>query len=269
MAAAVAGYRSHERLRDSRQAAAAEICRRRGPAPEPDVWAAKLRGTDVIYFGLTKKSTADNQPAWRIVESLQRGGARVALGWTDLPATQQPLLDQWQRQEISGPQLLDQLATPARGDWLRHALRPDLIQLALGSPPDVLRKIRAGEALSAEERALLPNDYRPRPDAFDNFADRVAISTRLRRYDMARLYRTHLAAEQMIAENIVRFMHDNPGGEAPRFSAGRRHDQSARGGRFRRAKGPAAAADSRSLGKAARNASRNYWPDFKAGRSRS
>ena len=32
----------------------------------------------------------------------------------------------------------------------------------------------------------------------------------LRRYNVTDLYRTHLAAEQMIAENIVRFMHDNP-----------------------------------------------------------
>ncbi len=50
----------------------------------------------------------------------------------------------------------------------------------------------------------------PRPDAFDNFVDRVSTSARLRRYNVTHLYRAHLAAEQMIAENIVRFMHDNP-----------------------------------------------------------
>ncbi len=180
------------------------------PAPPADVWSAKLNETDVIYLGLTKNWPTDNQPAWRVVETWQQSGGRVALGWSDLPATQQPLLDQWRRQEISTPQLLEQLAAPARLDWLRRALRPDLSQVALGSPPALLRKIRAGEALSLEERALLPNDYRPRPEAFDNFADRVAASTRLRRYDVLRLYRAHLAAEQMIAENIVRFMHDNP-----------------------------------------------------------
>lgn len=180
------------------------------PAPPPDPWAAKLGAIDVIYFGLTKRSDAETQPAWRIVASLQTSGARVALGWTDLPATQQPLLDQWQRQEISGPQLLDRLAGTARGDWLSRALRPDLLHLALGAPPELLRKIRAGAALTTEERALLANDYRPRPDAFDNFADRVATSALLRRYDLRRLYRAHLAAEQMIADNIVRFMRDHP-----------------------------------------------------------
>ena len=89
-------------------------------------------------------------------------------------------------------------------------MRPDLIQVALGSPGNLLRKIRAGEALSFEERALLPRDYRARPEAFDNFVDRVSTSSRLRRYDVERLYRAHLAAEQMIAENIVRFVRANP-----------------------------------------------------------
>ena len=62
----------------------------------------------------------------------------------------------------------------------------------------------------AEERALLPNDYRAHPYAFDNFSERVATSARLRRYDIARLYRAHLAAEQMTAENIVQFTRQTP-----------------------------------------------------------
>ena len=180
------------------------------PAPADERWAATVRRADVIYFGLTKRSTAETEPAWRIVETLQRSGARVALGWTELPGTQQPLLDQWQRKEISAQQLVDQLGAPQRGDWMRRALHPDLVQVALGSPRELLSKIRAGAALTEEERALLPTHYKLRPDAFDNFADRVATSARLRRYNLAHLYRAHLVAEQMIAENIVRFMHDNP-----------------------------------------------------------
>jgi hypothetical protein len=178
--------------------------------PADDTWAATVRRADVIYFGLTKRSVVNSEPAWRVVNALQRSGARVALGWTEFPAAQQPLLDQWQRHEISPQQLLDQLGAPERGDWLRPALRPDLVQVALGSPRELLRKIRAGDALTEEERALLPKNYRSRPDAFDNFVDRVSTSARLRRYNVTHLYRAHLAAEQMIAENIVRFMHDNP-----------------------------------------------------------
>ncbi|CAN5408201.1 hypothetical protein BH20VER3_BH20VER3_01850 [soil metagenome] len=94
---------------------------------------------------------------------------------------------------------------------MRRALRPDLGQVALGSPRELLRKIRSGELLTREERAQLPRHYRPRPEAFDNFADRISTSPRLRRYNLERLYRAHLVAEQMIAEHIVRFMHDNPG----------------------------------------------------------
>jgi len=180
------------------------------PVPPVDPWTAKLRETDVVYFGLTKKSISDSQPAWHIVDTLVGNGARVALGWAELSVTQQPLLDQWQRQEISGPELLDHLGPAARQDYFQRALRPDLMQRALGSPPDLLRKIRDGEKLLAEERALLPNNYQAHPDAFDNFSERVATSARLRRYDVARLYRAHLAAEQMTAENIVRFTRETP-----------------------------------------------------------
>jgi hypothetical protein len=152
----------------------------------------------------------DEQPATRIVEMFQQSGHRVALGWAEIAATQQPLLEQWQRQEISAQQLLDQLARVERADWLRRALRPDLMQVALGSPRSLLAKIRAGEALSDDERAQLPKDFRSSADAFEVFVDRVTTSSRLRRYNVTRLYRAHLAAEQTIAENIVRFTRDNP-----------------------------------------------------------
>ncbi len=186
-----------------------------GEAPRPptqdDTWKAGLQKVDVFYFGLTRRSASESQPAGRIIESLQQSGARVALGWSELPTTQQPLLDQWQRQEISAQQLVDQLGAPPRSDWMRRALRPDLVQVALGSPRELLRKIQAGDALTENERTLLPTDYRPPPEAFDNFVDRVSTSARLRRYNVEHLYRMHIAAEQMIAESIVRFMHDNPG----------------------------------------------------------
>src|SRR5215510_14649201 len=125
-------------------------------AAEDDKWAATVHRAEVIYFCLTKKSAKESEPAWRLVDTLQRNGARVALGWTELSPAQQPLLDQWQRKEISLQQLFDQLGVTDHDNRLRRALRPDLLQVALGSPRELLRKIRAGEALTEEERALLP-----------------------------------------------------------------------------------------------------------------
>ena len=153
---AVGDGRSPQRLRDDWPTAFAKIRDRQAPVPDrpqnPD--AEAMRRADVIFFVLKKKEATEAEPAWRIVETLQQSGARVALGWCDLPMTRQPLLDQWQRREISAQQLTDQLGVSSRAEWVRRALRPDLLQVALGAPGELLGKIRAGDALSEEERTL-------------------------------------------------------------------------------------------------------------------
>ena len=173
-------------------------------------WAAKLRQIDVIYFCLTKKGDAEDQPVGRIVKALRESGEKVALGWTEIAVGQQPLLDRWQRKEIAGSELRDQLGLATRDDWLSHDLGAGVRYVALGAPAPLLRKIRAGEALTPEERMLLPRDFHSRPEALDDFADRVANSARLRRYNFPRLFRAHLVAEQMIAENVVGFIREQP-----------------------------------------------------------
>jgi hypothetical protein len=182
-----------------------------GPPSRDQAWVAKLRQTDVIYFCLTKGTTADNQQVWQVLEHFRQSGEQVALGWSMLGATQQALFDQWRHQEITRTQLIDRLPAVMREDWARATLRPDVPHVALGGSRELLRKIRDGEPLTAEEIALLPREYRSRPESFDNFADRVSGSSRLRRYNFAQLYRAHLAVEQMIAENILRFTRDHAG----------------------------------------------------------
>ncbi len=179
-------------------------------APIDQAWENRLRAADAIYFSLTKTSTDGLHSAAQIVEWMQRSGERVALGWAEIPAIAQPLFEQWSRQEISAGQLLEQLAQPERGAWLRQTLRPDLGQVALGGSRELLGKIRDGTALSAEEKNSLPQGYRTRPGALENFVERATGSARLRRLNLRRLYHAHLVAEQTIAENIVRFRRDHP-----------------------------------------------------------
>ncbi|MBA3961527.1 MAG: ChaN family lipoprotein [Chthoniobacterales bacterium] len=176
------------------------------PPPEFDpAWAAKLRAAETIYFSLTKSSTAPEQPIWKIVQLLQGSGQRLAFGWAEIAATQQPRLEQWTRQEISTAQLLDELVRPERAALLRPAFRPDLGQAALGCARDLLGKIRDGTNLSPEEEAELPVGYQVRAEAFEDFSDRVASSPHLRHYQIHRLFRAHLVAEETIADSIVRF----------------------------------------------------------------
>lgn len=178
--------------------------------PVDEAWAARLRRADTLYFSLTTSPSADNQPARQIVELMQRSGQQVALGWAEVPSTEQPLFEQWKREEISSAQLLGQLARPGRSAWLREGLRPDLRQVALGCARELLGKIRSGETLSPNEEALLPKGFRTRPEAFENFVERATSSARLRRYNIRRLYQAHLVAEQTIAQNIVSFRRENP-----------------------------------------------------------
>lgn len=181
------------------------------PAPSmADAWAARIRAADAIYFSLTKSATAPGQPIWEIVQSLQNGGHPVAMGWAELPAPEQPRLEAWKRLEITSTQLLDELVRPERAALLRPAFRPDLAQVALGSPRSLLGKIRDGAALTAEEEALLPRGFRAKPEALEDFSDRVAGSARLRRFNLRRLFRAHLIAEQTIAANVVRFHREHP-----------------------------------------------------------
>ncbi|CAN5408401.1 hypothetical protein BH20VER3_BH20VER3_01860 [soil metagenome] len=82
------------------------------PAPAEEIRNASVARADVIYFSLTKKAAAESHSIWSIVDTLQQSGAGVALGWTELPANQKVLFEQWKRQEISGQQLMDQLGKP-------------------------------------------------------------------------------------------------------------------------------------------------------------
>jgi Haem-binding uptake, Tiki superfamily, ChaN len=171
---------------------------------------SKWREADVIYLGLTKSSGPETQPAWGMVEDLQANGDKIALGWSDLPAAQQPLLERWQAGENSEPQLAEPLAIAAHREWLHRGRQLGLSQVALGPPPALLGKIRAGETLTSADHAQLPHGFQPGPDALDDFADRIATVPRLRRYNFARLLRAHLVAEQIIAQNVIQFVSGQP-----------------------------------------------------------
>lgn len=171
--------------------------------------AVKLRAVDAVYFCLTKSSAADDAPAWQIAAAMTQDGTRLALGWATVPAEQQALFDQWQAQKISSTKILEELVRPETDSFLRHGLRPEFLQVALGASRSLLAKIRNGESLSVTEEAQLPQGFQAPPESLESFVERASSSPRLRRYNLRRLYRMHLVAEQTIAQSIVNFHNTN------------------------------------------------------------
>lgn len=180
-------------------------------APSTDeAWATRLRAADVVYLSLTRNGLGAEQPLWQIIQVLQSHSQSVTLGWAELPATQQADLERWQREQAPESDALAQLLRPEHAALLRQTLRPDLAQAALGSSRELLAKISDGASLTTEEEANLPRGFFPSSDAFADFVDRVTTSSRLRRYNVRRLFRAHLVAEQTVAENIARWCRGHP-----------------------------------------------------------
>jgi hypothetical protein len=178
-------------------------------SPEPSLTepsgATKLRDANIVYVCLTKTPSPQNDASWRLIEEMLRSPGAASLGWSQISFAYQPLFDEWQARRLPARRLLDRVAPSHGAEWLQRALESNVSQVALGAPSELLRKIQQGKALTAEERALIPHEFRLRAEALDNFADRIASSPRLRRENLANLFRAHVVAEQIVAANIVRF----------------------------------------------------------------
>jgi hypothetical protein len=84
------------------------------------------------------------------------------------------------------------------------------VQLAVGCPRDFFTKVRLGEKLSDEERAMIQSGFTAPPNDFENFSDQNSDVPRLQRHNIRDLYRASRISEQMAAETIVKCMTENP-----------------------------------------------------------
>ena len=180
-------------------------------------FTATMARADVVYFQDDQQVANSGQnTALKILDALQGHDARVAIGWASVDLTQQPLLNQWQEQKISAEELVARLPSAEVAqmepgvDLVRQTLRPDIAQLALGCPRDLFTKVRLGEKLSDEERAMIPSGFTAPPNDFENFSDQISAAPRLRHYNIRGLYRACRISEQMAAETIVKYMAGNP-----------------------------------------------------------
>ena len=199
-------------------------------------FAALVPEADVVYFPVESASHGGrSDPAAQLLAALQQTGAPLTIAWDIIDASQQPLLDQLQgAQGAARESLIAQLDLAGTGrarEYCRSVLRvpqPSVVRhLAIGAPASVIARMRAGEALAADEQAQVPRGFRAPPGDLEAFTERIA-ATRVAAGDIPILYRAHLFGEQFAAEQIAR--HFQSGGSGKLLAFLRRSDLEPGGG---------------------------------------
>ncbi len=182
--------------------------------PAVDDFATRIRRAEVIYFPVENL----DQSVGDLIRALRDEAKPFAIGWQDLSADEQGILDQTTAAPGGEPNLADRVTWNVRGqprEFRKSVLRAtsDLPQLALGLPRALRMKLQTGENLTADERLLLPEGYKVPAGDFEKFAEEHATKRDLREGDIPKSYRLHLITALFAAEKIAAYMQQHHGGK--------------------------------------------------------
>ncbi len=169
-------------------------------------FAVLVENADIIYFpSELVEPPAASEPSWRLVEALQRNGGHFILGWDLIGGEEQPLLDQWTKQEAAAEPPITRLHLHAAAReietarvFLREANRHGAHFLALHSPPD----------LAKDE--VWPG-FDPPPGDFEAFVRRFPATLGTSETTLRLEYEAALRAEKFAAERVARYFRENRG----------------------------------------------------------
>ncbi len=181
--------------------------------PAADDFAARIRDAEIIYFPVEDldHSVAD------LIRALRDEAKPFAIGWQDLGADEQGILDRLGGAQGGDLGVVDWVTWNVRSQSRasrQNVLRAtsDLPQLALGIPKALRVKLQTGENLTAKERLLLPSGYRVPASDQEKFTEEHATRHDLRDGDIPKSYRLHLIGELFAAGKITDYMQQHPGG---------------------------------------------------------
>lgn len=187
-------------------------------AAERTFWE-RLDQARIIYIGETHNSDADHEYQFEVLKGLKARGVHYAIGWEMFDVTQQPLLDQWQSKQITSDGLLER--SNWRRSWgaesvmyetmLRWSLAEGVPSVALNAPRALSHKVAFGGHLSADEKALMPRDFRPLPGGLEHFTDQLARTPHGTAGSGAEnFYKAQVLWEQTMASRILDFIEGHP-----------------------------------------------------------
>lgn len=179
----------------------------------------RLDQARVIYIGETHNSNADHEYQFDVLKGLKARGVKYAIGWEMFDVSQQPLLDQWQARQLSSDGLLDRLNW--RRSWgaesvmyetmLRWSLAEGVPSVALNAPRALSHKVAFGAALSAEEKAMMPQGFQALSGGLEHFNDQmVRVPHGAAGGNAENFYKAQVLWEQTMAGRILAFVDAHP-----------------------------------------------------------
>ena len=193
------------------------VSNQRTPSAAERAYWNQLAPARVIYIGETHNSNADHEYQFEVLKGLKLRGTQFAVGWEMFEATQQPLVDDWNKRQLTTESFLEK--TDFQRRWgvysvmyekiLRWTQSEGIADLALNAPDTLSHKLAAGQPLDAAERDLLPTGYQPLPGGYEHFAAQMGQSPHAGA-NLENFYKAQVLWDQTMATHIVEYLAMHP-----------------------------------------------------------
>ena len=196
---------------------------KREPTAAEQAFWQQISPTRVLYIPEVHNSNNDHEYQFDVMKGLKARNLPFVIGWEMFDETQQPLLDQWNNHQISTEELLE------KTDWQRHwgvqsvlyekmmrwSQGEGVSSLALNAPQTLSHKTATSGEFTPEERALLPNGFRPLPGGYEHFAEQMNQNPHggMAGANLQNFYKAQLVWEQTMASRVLEFLAAHPDGK--------------------------------------------------------
>jgi aminopeptidase N len=188
-----------------------------GASNDASLWKS-ITSADVVYIGEVHNNQRDHEYELQLVKNMLAYHFRIAVGWEMFARTNQPLLDKFDRHQISLEQLLDQTGfkkswgvySPVYAKILATTAANGIPNIALNATNRLVHRLAMGQTLNPAEQKQVPTGYKVRPGAFENFVNLLGDHPGMAAADLHRYFDAQNTWDQTMADSIVEFHRQNP-----------------------------------------------------------
>lgn len=172
-----------------------------------------LNRAEVIYIGEVHDRPGDHKFEARLIKTLARNRVPFVAGWEMFDRSQQPILEAWQRGQLTRAQLFEQTgfrrAWAVYSPWYARILdetrRFGIRNLALNARPALAHKAGQGMQMTPAETAELPRGFSTDEGAFRNFTRMMGAHPGMDTNSLRRFFKAQSLWDETMASVILDF----------------------------------------------------------------